>query len=70
MGWVGRWEEGSGGRGDGCTYGLFLLMYDGKSENSVKQLSFDLKSKQSGRKKKLLILRSNSDIWSKMAHGL
>ena len=46
-GWVeegdGRevWEGGLRGRGHGCTYGWFLLMYDRKPQNSVKQLSFN-----------------------------
>ena len=30
-----------GGRGHGCTYGWFLLMYDRKPQNSVKQLFFN-----------------------------
>ena len=38
--WGERWKEGSGGRGYGSTYGWFLLMYDRKPHNSVKQLSF------------------------------
>ena len=33
-------EGGLGGRGHECTYGWFLLMYDRKPQNSVKQLSF------------------------------
>ena len=37
----GRWEGGFGGRGHGCTYGWFLLMYDRKPQNSVKQLFFN-----------------------------
>ena len=41
VGWGGRWEEGLGGRGHGCTYGWFLLMFDRKQQNSVKQLSFN-----------------------------
>ena len=41
-GWGGRWEEGLGGRGHGCTYGWFL-MFDRKQQNSVKQLSFNWK---------------------------
>ena len=32
---------GLGGRVHGYTYGWFLLMYDRKPQNSVKQLSFD-----------------------------
>ena len=39
---VGRAMEGGlGGRVHGCTYGWFLLMYDRKPQNSVKQLSFN-----------------------------
>ena len=30
-----------GGRGHGYIYGLLLLMYDRKPQNSVKQLSFN-----------------------------
>ena len=40
-----RGEEGDGRRsgreGHGCTYGWYLLMYDRKPQNSVKQLSFN-----------------------------
>ena len=36
VGWEGRWKGGLGGRGHGCTYGLFLLIYDWKPQNSVK----------------------------------
>ena len=39
-GWGRRWEGGLGGREHGYTYGLFLLMFDRKQPNSVKQLSF------------------------------
>ena len=41
VGWGRRWEGGLGGRGHGCTYGWFLLMFDRKQQNSVKQLSFN-----------------------------
>ena len=41
--WGGRWEGGPGGRVHGCTCGWFLLMYNRKPQNSVKQLSFNLK---------------------------
>ena len=41
-GWDG---EEMGGRGHGYTYGWFLLMYDRKPQNSVKQLTFNLKNK-------------------------
>ena len=40
VGWGGRWEEGLGGKGHGCTYGWFL-MFDRKQQNSVEQLSFN-----------------------------
>ena len=39
---MGGW---SGREGHECTYGLFLLMYDRKPQNSVKQLTFNLKNK-------------------------
>ena len=42
-GGIGRWEGGPGGRGHWCTYGWFLLIYDRKPQNFVKQLSFSLK---------------------------
>ena len=54
VGWGGRWEGGLGGRGHVCTYGWFLLMYDRKQQNSVKQLSFDKKIKWQ-KEKKLLV---------------
>ena len=43
MGWGGRWEEGSKGRGYMYTYGWFMLRFDRKQQNSVKQLSSNLK---------------------------
>ena len=42
--WEGRWKGDSGGWGHGCTYGWFLI-YDRKPQNSVKQISFNLKIK-------------------------
>ena len=36
VGWGGRWEEGSKGRGYMYTYGWFTLRFDRKQENSVK----------------------------------
>ena len=45
--WGERQEGGSKGRGYMYTYGWFMLRFDGKQQNSVKQLSF--------RKKKTLI---------------
>ena len=38
--WGGKWERGSKGRGYMYTYGWFMLMFDRKQQNSVKQLSF------------------------------
>ena len=40
-GWGGRREEGSKGRGYIYTYGWFMLRFDRKQQNSVKQLSFN-----------------------------
>ena len=40
VGWGGRWEEGSKGRGHIYTYDQFMLRFDRKQQNSVKQLSF------------------------------
>ena len=40
----GRWERGSKGRGHMCTYGWFMLRFDWKQQNSVKQLSFNKKN--------------------------
>ena len=38
VGWGGRWEGVSKGRGYIYTYGLFRLMFDRQQQNSVKQL--------------------------------
>ena len=43
VGWGGRWEEDSKGRGYIYTYGWFMLRFDRKQQNSVKQLSFNKK---------------------------
>ena len=43
VGWGGRWEGGSKGRGYMYTYGRFMLRFDRKQQNSVKQLSFNKK---------------------------
>ena len=40
VGWGGRWEGGSKGRGYMYTYGWFILRFDRKQQNSVTQLSF------------------------------
>ena len=44
VGWRGRWEGGSKGRGYMYIYGLFMLKFDRKQQNSVKQLSFNKKN--------------------------
>ena len=41
--WGRRWEGGSKGRGYICAYGWFMLIFDRKQQNSVKQLSFNKK---------------------------
>ena len=38
-----RWEGDSKGRGYMYTYGWFMLRFDRKQQNSVKQLSFNKK---------------------------
>ena len=43
--WGGRWEGVSKGRGYMYTYGWFILRFDRKQQNSVKQLSFNKKYK-------------------------
>ena len=43
VGWVGRWEGSSKGKGYMCTYSWFMLKFDRKQQNSVKQLSFNKK---------------------------
>ena len=43
VGWGGRWEGGSKGREYMYTYGWFMLRFDRKQQNSVKQLSFQKK---------------------------
>ena len=43
VGWGGRWEGGSKGRGYVYTYSLFMWRFERKQQNSVKQLSFNEK---------------------------
>ena len=45
VGGGGRWEGDSKGRGYIYTYGWFMLKFDRKQQNSVKQLSFNKKNK-------------------------
>ena len=44
VGWGGRWEPSSKGRGYMYTYGSFMLRFDRK-QHFVKQLSFNKKNK-------------------------
>ena len=56
VGWGGRWEGGSKGRGYMYPYGWFMLKFDRRQQNSVKQLSFNKKinlKKSWGQKKNL-----------------
>ena len=46
VGWCGRWEGGSKGKAYIYTYGWFILRFDRKQQNSVKQLSFNKKNKK------------------------
>ena len=41
VGWGGRWEGASRGRAYMYTYGWFMLMFDRKQQNFLKQLSFN-----------------------------
>ena len=41
VGWGGRWEGGSKGKGYLYTYGWFMLRFDRKQQNSVKLLLFN-----------------------------
>ena len=41
VGWGGRWEGSSKGRGYMYTYGWLILRFDREQQNSVKQLSFN-----------------------------
>ena len=41
VGWGRRCEGGSNGRGYMYTYGWFMLRFDRKQQNSIKQLSFN-----------------------------
>ena len=46
MGWGGRWEGGSKGSEYMYTYDWFMLKFDRKQQNSVKQWSFNKKNKK------------------------
>ena len=45
VGWEGRWEGTSKGRECMYTYVLFVLKFDRKQQNYIKQLSFNKKNK-------------------------
>ena len=51
VGWGGRWEGISKGRRYIYTYGWFLLRFDRKQQNSVKQVSFNKKLMKKQNKK-------------------
>ena len=40
VGWGGKWEGSSKGRGCMYTYDWFMLRFDRKQQNSIKQLPF------------------------------
>ena len=63
VGWGGRWERGSEGRGYMYTYGWLMLRFDRKQQNSVKQLSFSKKKKKKKKKKTSWLKKKIS--WSK-----
>ena len=52
VGWGRRWEGGSKGREYMYTYGWFMLKFDRRQQNSIKQLSFNKKFFKSAIKKK------------------
>ena len=53
VGWGGRWEGGSKGSVYMYTYGWFMLRFDRKQQDYVKQLSFNFKKLKRKRKKKI-----------------
>ena len=59
VGWGGRWEGGSKGRGYMCTYVWFMLTFDRKQHNSVMQLSFNKKIKEKRTKKPELTIKKS-----------
>ena len=60
LGWGGRWEGGSKGKGYMYTYGWFTLRFDRKQQNSLEQLSFNLKINQFLKKKEKKIFNFSS----------
>ena len=67
VGWGGRWEGGSQGRGYIYTYGQFMLRFDRKQQNSIKQLSFN---KKIIIKKRIELPIPPLDIYSKKTKSL
>ena len=59
MGWGGRLEGGSKWKGYMYTYGWFMLRFDRKQQNSVKQLSFNKKINKLKNKCKI---KKNTDL--------
>ena len=55
VGWAGRWEGGSKGRVYLYTYDWFMLRFDRKQQNSVKQLS-SIKFLNGKKKKKCVLM--------------
>ena len=77
VGWGGRWDRGSKGRGYMYTYHWIMLRFDRKQQNSVKQLSFNWKiykfiKKGTGEKKSQQWLHSHqiSSLCSSQLHLL
>ena len=66
MGWGGRWEGGSKGRGYMYTYGLFMLRFDRKQQNSIKQL---LSIKNKLKKKKRFCQPDRKPLYNLKTHN-
>ena len=54
VGWGGRWEGVSVGRGYMHSYGWFTFRFDRKQQNSVKQLSFNKKINKFKKEKRII----------------
>ena len=71
VGWGERWEGGSKGRGNMCTYVWFMLRFDRKQHNSVMQLSFNKRTKEKRTKKiELTIKKTMTFIWRQLFYKL
>ena len=62
--WGGRWEGGSRGRGHVYTYGWFMLRFNRKQQNSVKQLSFNYKINKFLKERKSTLDLSDKQIFT------